>query len=312
MSAYLVTGGAGFIGSHLVGALLAGGHHVTVIDSLVNGKKANLQDLPGDVELVEADVRDVTALTRAMSGVEYVLHLAALPSVAQSIAEPRETSDVNLMGTLAVLDVARRVGVRRVVYASTCAVYGDNPQMPVDEASRTNPLSAYAVAKRAGEDYCRIYSELYGLETVALRYFNVFGPRQDLASGYAAVIPRFITALLRGEPLAMDGDGLQTRDFVFVGDVVQANLLACLAPDAVGRVFNIGCGRRTSLVDLVRMLEACTGSTPTIEQRPPRPGDVRHSQADISAARTTLKYEPSPDLTLGIRRTIEWYANHSC
>ncbi|GIV76569.1 MAG: GDP-mannose 4,6-dehydratase [Litorilinea sp.] len=306
MALYLVTGGAGFIGSHLVAALLAQGHQVRVLDNFSTGRRTNLAPYLDQIQLVEGDIRSYHVVAAAMANVDYVLHQAALPSVPRSVRDPITTNEVNVMGTLHVLHAAREAGVRRVVLASSSSVYGANPELPKQEAMCPQPRSPYAVSKLAAEQHGQLFWQLYGLETVALRYFNVFGPRQDPSSQYAAVIPRFIQALLRGEPLTVHGDGTQSRDFSFVENVVQANLLAATAPDAAGRVFNIACGQRHSLCQLIDHLAAIAGRTPRIDYTPPRPGDVPHSQADISAARRYLGYEPTVDFVEGLRRTVAW------
>jgi nucleoside-diphosphate-sugar epimerase len=300
----LVTGGAGFIGSHLVEALLAEGHAVRVLDSLVAGTVTNLPR-SGEVELFQEDIRDREALRRAMAGVSLVFHQAALPSVPQSIADPSTCHEVNVTGTLNVLEAAREAGVRRVVFASSCAVYGDSPELPKRETLAPMPLSPYAAAKLMGEQYCRLFHQLYGLETVALRYFNVFGPRQDPRSEYAAVIPRFLTRILAGEAPLIYGDGEQTRDFVSVHNVVAANLGAAYSPLAAGRVYNVACGRRTSLNHLVRTLAGLLGREVRAEYLPGRLGEVRDSLADISAARRDLGYEPRFRLEEGLAALIE-------
>jgi len=247
---------------------------------------------------------------RVAEGVDYILHQAALPSVPRSIADPLASNDSNVTGTLHLLIAARDAGVKRVVYASSSSVYGDNPTLPKREDMSPAPKSPYAVSKLAGEYYCRVFAQAYGLETVCLRYFNVFGPRQDPASQYAAVIPKFITALLRDEPPTIYGDGHQSRDFTYVSNVVRANLLAATAPDVSGRVFNVACGERYTVLDLVAVLTEILGTHITPVHTAPRPGDVRHSLADITAAREALGYRVEVNFHEGLRRTVAWYREH--
>jgi UDP-glucose 4-epimerase len=302
---YLVTGGAGFIGSHIAAALLERGERVRVFDNMLAGRKINLAALGGRAEFIEGDVRDYAALAEAMKGVEVVFHQGAIASVPRSIADPAGSLEINVTGTQNVLLAAREQGVRRVVYASSSAVYGDAPTLPKREDLPTNTLSPYAVHKLAGEMLCEVFTRIYGLETVALRYFNVFGPRQDPASEYAAVIPRFLTMLLEGKRPVVFGDGEQTRDFVYIANVVQANLKAAVAPAAVGRAMNIGCGERISLNEVLCLAGELLGITVEAEYRPARPGDVRDSVADISLARDLLGYQPEISLRAGLTRTLE-------
>jgi len=307
----LVTGGAGFIGSALVRALLARGDRVRVLDDLSTGKRANLDEVAGDIDLMKGDIRDEAALDRALAGIELVFHEAAIASVPRSLAEPLANHDVNATGTLRVLGAAQRAGVRRLVYAASSSAYGDSPVSPKTETMATAPLSPYAVSKLAGEHYCQVYAGAYGLETVCLRYFNIFGPRQDPRSEYAAVIPRFVTAALAGQGVTIYGDGLQSRDFCHIDNVVQANLRAAAAPaaQASGRVFNIGSGASISLNDLVQSIEGCLGRRVAVTHEAPRAGDVKHSAADIGAARARLDYQPQVALDAGLRSTIDWYAS---
>jgi nucleoside-diphosphate-sugar epimerase len=307
MATHLVTGGAGFIGSNLVRALLERGDSVRVLDNFATGRRANLEDLAGRIELLDCDLRDGEALRGAVRGVEAVFHQGALPSVARSVGDPFASHDVNATGTLSLLLAAREAGVRRFVFASSSSVYGDTPTLPKSEELPTNPLSPYAVSKLAGELYCRVFYRLYGLETVALRYFNVFGPRQDPGSEYAAVVPKFIVAMSRGEAPLVHGDGTQSRDFSYIDNVVRANLLAASVPGVGGEVFNVACGRRASLLDLVAALNRILGTR--IEPRfgPARPGDVKHSLADISQARRLLGYEPLVQFEAGLERTVAWF-----
>jgi nucleoside-diphosphate-sugar epimerase len=307
---YLVTGGAGFIGSHLVERLLAGGASVRVLDNLSTGRPSILafaRGLPARrFELIEADLEDQGALRRALPGVEGVFHQAALPSVPRSVRDPLESHRVNATGTLALLLAARAAGVRRVVYASSSSIYGDGPELPKVETMAPRPLSPYAAGKLQGEHYCRIFHHLDGMQTVALRYFNVFGPRQDPASEYAAVIPRFLSALLRGERPVIYGDGRQSRDFTFVSDVVEANLLALGAGEpAHGRALNVAAGRRVTLLELLDLLGGIVGRPVEPRFEPPRPGDVRHSQADASEARRLLGWQARVGMEEGLRRTAE-------
>lgn len=301
---YLVTGGAGFIGSHLAARLAMRGDAVRIFDNFSTGHKANVIAIGGRVEIVRGDLRDEEAVRRAMDGVSVVFHQAADPSVPRSIDDPRTCYDINVLGTLNVLLAARDAGVRRVVFASSCAVYGDSPILPKSEQLAPEPASPYAASKLAGEELCTVFARVWGLETVSLRYFNVYGPRQDPKSAYAPVIPRFLQALLRGERPVIYGDGGQTRDFVYVGDVVQANLLAAEAPGIAGRVFNIAAGRSVSLYQLLLLMADLLGVPPKAEHLPPRPGDVRHSAADIRAARQALGYEPMVRLEEGLESTI--------
>jgi nucleoside-diphosphate-sugar epimerase len=305
----LVTGGAGFIGSHLVDRLLAAGWRVRVLDDFSTGREANLAHLNGHAEVIRGDLRDRALVEKVVGGVEVVFHQAAVPSVPRSVAEPERTNDVNVTGTLGLLEAARRAGVRRVVFASSSSAYGDTPVLPKVETMPPCPLSPYALQKYAGERYCQLFHRLYGLETVALRYFNVYGPRQNPRSEYAAVIPRFATACLRGQAPTVFGDGEQTRDFTFVADAVAANLLAADAERAPGEVCNVAGGRRVSLNELLRELRALTGATGEARYQPARPGDVRDSLADLSRARELLGYRPEVDLPSGLRRTIEHLAS---
>lgn len=306
MSVYLVTGGSGFIGSHIVDALVSRGQVARVLDNFSTGKRGNLRSSIDQIELIEGDIRDQGAVRKAVTGVDYVLHQAALPSVPRSIKDPLATHEANATGTLNVLAASQEAGVKRVVYASSSSVYGDTPELPKREEMTPRPLSPYAASKLAGEVYCRAFCHSYGLETVSLRYFNVFGPRQDPESQYAAVIPRFICALLDGADVCIYGDGEQTRDFTYVGNVVQANLLAATAPQAAGRAYNIACGERTSLLSLLRLLGDLTGRTPNPVFEEARPGDVRDSLADVREAETRLGYAVSTSLEEGLRRTVRW------
>ena len=301
----LVTGGAGFIGSHLVDRLLAEGWQVSLLDDFSSGREANIAHLAGHAEVVRGDLRDGELLAHLLPGVEVVFHQGAVPSVPRSVAEPVRTNDVNVTGTLGLLEAARSAGVRRVVFASSSSAYGDTPVLPKVESMPPCPLSPYALQKYAGERYCQLFHRLYGLETVALRYFNVYGPRQNPESEYAAVIPRFATACLAGEAPVVFGDGEQTRDFTFVGDAVAANLLAADAARAPGEVVNVAGGRRVSLNQLLGEIRTLTKAKVEPRYLPARAGDVRDSLADLSRARELLGYEPRVELRTGLLRTIE-------
>jgi len=302
---YLVTGGAGFIGSHLVEHLVGAGHEVTVLDDLSTGKRENIAPWLGRITFVEGSVTDPSACAHAMAGTEVVLHQAAIPSVPRSVADPVISHAVNATGTLNVLVAARDAGVRRVVYAASSSAYGDTPELPKHERMTPRPRSPYAAAKLAGEDYCRAFHASYGLPTVALRYFNVFGPRQDPASQYAAVVPRFIECALAGRPPVVYGDGGQTRDFTFVENVVRANLAAAAAgAAALGEVFNIGCGERLSVNELWERVRAATGATVAARHEPARAGDVRDSLASLDRARDLLGWRPTVPLDEGLARTV--------
>jgi UDP-glucose 4-epimerase len=311
MGRSLVTGGAGFIGSHLVAALLTRGEQVVVLDNLSTGKRANLAGLTGRFEFVEGDVADPAAAARACAGAEVVYHQAALASVPRSIEAPLDSHAACATGTLVMLDAARKAGARRFVYAASSSCYGDQPTSSKRESDLPSPLSPYAAAKLAGEMYCLAFHRSYGLETVALRYFNVFGPRQDPHGAYAAVIPRFIDAWLKGERLVLYGDGRQSRDFTYVENVVAGNLLAAESPRAAGRVLNLASGRSYSLLDLIASLEALLGRAADVRREPARVGDVRDSLADITLARELLGYEPVVDFHEGLRRTLAWYREQS-
>ncbi len=302
---YLVTGGAGFIGSHIAEALLDVGESVRIFDNLATGRESNLAALKGRAQFIQGDLRDLASVRVAMQGVEVVFHQAALASVPRSIADPIKSLETNINGTQNVLLAARDRGVRRVVYASSSSVYGNTPTLPKREDMPTHPMSPYAVQKLSGELLCGVFTRIYGLETVALRYFNVFGPRQDPASEYAAVIPRFLTALIEKRPPIVFGDGEQTRDFTYIANVVQANLLAASSPDAVGYALNIGCGEQISLNTVLRMAGELLGVTVDADYREPRPGDVRDSCADINLAQRLLGYRPSVSFHEGLARTLD-------
>ena len=305
---YLVTGGAGFIGSHIAATLLKQGESVRVFDNYATGRPSNLEafkGLPGQIEVIPGDLRDMDAVTRAVQGVEVVFHQGALASVPRSIADPVKSLEVNINGTQNVLVASRDAKVRRVVFACSSSVYGNTPTLPKHEGMPTAPMSPYAIHKLTGELLCGVFTRIYGLETVALRYFNVFGPRQDPKSEYAAVIPRFLTALINHERPVVFGDGEQTRDFTYIDNVVQANLLAATAPDAVGDFMNIGCGERISLNEVLRVAGELLGVEVNTEYRDSRPGDVRDSLADISKAQRLLKYNPTIKFQEGLAHTLE-------
>jgi UDP-glucose 4-epimerase len=299
-----VTGGAGFIGGHLVEGLLAAGWSVRVIDDLSTGAERNLAGAIDRIDFIRGDIRDGRALEHAMDGTEVVFHQAAVPSVPKSVAEPLMTNSVNVDGTLQVLETARNTGVRRVVYAASSSAYGDTEILPKVETLPATPQSPYALQKYAGEVYCRLYHDLYGLETVSLRYFNIFGPRQDPNSDYAAVIPSFVSAALAGRPPVIYGDGNQTRDFTYVGNAVQANLLAADAEQASGSVINVAAGTRTSVNDLWTGIREIIGFDSEARYEAARAGDVRDSLADLSRAVNLLEYDPAVSLEEGLRRTI--------
>jgi len=306
MSTYLVTGGAGFIGSNLVRALLDAGHRVRVLDDLSTGHRENLDGL--DVELLVGSVVDQDAVAAAMVGADYVLHEAAVVSVEYSVSHPEETHQVNAGGTELVLKEAGSAGVRRVVIASSCAIYGDPERFPVHEEVPPGPCSAYAESKWAAEEAVRASSSRGGPEAVALRYFNIYGPRQDPRSQYAAVIPLFVRAALQRTAVTLFGDGHQSRDFCYVGDVVRANLLACEAPGIDGMSFNVGTGCETSLWDLLRAIEGHVGYGIEVTHAPPRAGDLRRSVADVSLARDRLGFAATSPLVEGLGRTVEWFS----
>lgn len=310
MAFYLVTGGAGFIGSNLVHALLERGEQVRVLDDFSTGRRVNLADVLPQIEVIEGDLADPDVCRRAVENVDYVLHQGAVPSVSRSVQNPLRSHHANATATLNMLVAARDAGVKRFVYASSSSVYGDSPTLPKQEDMTPRPKSPYAVAKLAAESYCRIFYDLYGLETVSLRYFNVFGPRQDPTSAYSAVIPLFIKAMLAGESPTVHGDGTQSRDFTFIANNVQANLLATQAPDVGGQVFNIACGQRYSLLDLIERLNQALGTSIEPAFGPQRAGDVKHSLADIAKAQDLLGYNVDVDFEEGLARTIDWYRAH--
>ncbi len=313
---YLITGGAGFIGSNLAEEVLRRGHQVRVLDNFSTGKRKNLEivrqslDVDGRLQVYEGDLCHYHTVQDAVQGVDFVLHQGALPSVPRSMRDPLVSNEVNVTGTLNLLHAANKAGVKRLVYASSSSVYGNNPILPKVETMCPMPRSPYAVSKLSAEQYCQVFNEMYSLETVALRYFNVFGPRQDLESLYGAVIPKFIAAAIQDEVATVHGDGLQSRDFTYISNVVEANILACEAPEAAGKVLNVSCGERYTLIDLISALESLFSKPIRRQHVEARPGDVKHSQASIEQARMILGYEPIVDFHEGLKRTIDWYSAH--
>ena len=309
---FVVTGGAGFIGSHLVERLLRDhpDARLRVLDDFSTGHLQNLEFAPAvgaRLEIIRGDIRDRPTVERVATGADVIFHQAAMRSVPRSVADPLGANDHNVNGTLSVLEAARRAGVRRIVYASSSSVYGDRPELPKREDQPPAPISPYAVSKAAGEQYAAVWHRLYGVETVGLRYFNVFGPRQDPASEYAAVIPRFILWALKGTPLEVHGDGTQSRDFTYIDNVVEANCLAAEAPDAAGLAFNVGCGERVSLLEIAARLEELIGRPVARRHTPARPGDVPHTLADIARAKRLLGYTPLVPFDEGLRRTLDYF-----
>lgn len=310
MTLCLVTGGAGFIGSHIVRRLLELRRRVRVLDDLSTGKRENLSELGNSIELHQGDIRNAADVQRAMQGVDTVFHLAARASVPRSVEQPLIAHEVNVTGTLNLLIAAREARVRRFVYSASSSAYGDTPALPKRVDMRPDPLSPYAVSKLAAEHYCACWSHVYGLSTVSLRYFNVFGPRQDPHGPYAAVIPAFVSRMLKGQRPVIFGDGEQSRDFCYIDNVVAANIAAADAAEAHGEVVNIACGERTTLNQIVQQLNDLLGTNLTPEYQPPRAGDVRHSLADISDAERLLGYRPRIFFADGLRRSIDWYKAH--
>lgn len=303
----LVTGGAGFIGSHLVAELAAQGWRVVVLDNLSTGRRGNIDQLEGRIDFIEGDIRDPAVLEKAVNGCQVVFHQAAVVSVTLSVQDPSHACEVNDLGTVRVLDAARKNGVKRVVLASSSAVYGDDPGLPKNEQMPPKPLSPYAVQKLSGEYYARVFSELYGLETVCLRYFNVFGPRQDPSSPYSGVISIFMTRAVAGQAPTIYGDGRQTRDFIYVKDVVRANVAAAAHAAAAGRVFNVGTGARIGIGELWTLIGELWGATRQPLYGPPRSGDIRDSVSDIHAITTALGFRPQVSLRQGLADTLDWY-----
>ncbi len=308
MKTFLVTGGAGFIGSHIAEELVRRGEKVRVLDNFLTGKRENIEPLEGLIELIEGDIRNPRTCQQAVSGVDYVLHQAALPSVLRSIEDPILAHDINVNGTLNLLWASRQARVKRFVYASSSSIYGDDLRLPQKEGNEGRPLSPYALTKSIGEKYCQIFNAVYGLETICLRYFNVFGPRQDPFSQYAAVIPLFIRRILNGQRPLIYGDGEQSRDFTYVANVVEANLKAVEAPpEAAGGVYNIACGEKVSVNSLAREIARLAKVDVEPEYTDPRPGEIRHSQADITRAKWHLHYDPMVSFAQGLKMTLAWY-----
>jgi UDP-glucose 4-epimerase len=304
---YLVTGGGGFIGSNLVHHLLALGEEVRVIDNFATGREQNLRGTEGKIDLIRASVTDPEACAAAVKGVDYVLHQAAIPSVPRSVEDPISSDFANVHGTVVLLDACRRAKVKRVVFAASSSAYGETPTLPKVETMMPSPLSPYAASKLACEAYLQVFTHSYGLETVALRYFNVFGPRQDPTSQYAAVIPRFVEAYIAGKPATIFGDGEQSRDFCFIENAIEANLKASTAKGASGKVFNIACGERTTLNQVIDILGEIFGKRITPNYEPVRPGDVKHSLADITQARSVLGYAGEISFKHGLSKTVDWF-----
>lgn len=307
MKRALVTGGAGFIGSHLAEGLLKHGYQVRVLDNFATGRRDNLAQVANDIELMEGDVRNLTTVRTAVRNVDVVFHEAALPSVERSVKNPLESNEVNIAGTLNVLVAARDANVGRVVYAASSAAYGNTLSLPKEESMTPDPLSPYAIGKLAGEQYMKVFTELYGLSTVSLRYFNVFGPRQDPTTQYAGVIAKFTTCALEGKPYPVYGDGEQSRDFTYVENVVLSNLLAAEATLDHSPLLNIAYGERTTLNQILKMLNEVTKQNLPAHYGPERAGDVRHSHANLERAKKVLGYAPTVDVREGLRRTLEWY-----
>lgn len=311
MASYLITGGAGFIGSHLAEELVRRDEKVRILDNFDSGTHENINHFIQNVELIEGDIRDLDKLQKSMCSIDYVLHTAALRSVPRSVDDPLSTNEINVQGTLNVLWAAKAAGVKRMVNVSSSSVYGGCDKLPQVETQPLNPLSPYAVSKLAAEYYCKVFSEIYSLETVSLRYFNVFGPRQDPKSEYAVVIPIFINAGLEGRQAEVHGDGLQTRDFTYIADTVDATLLAAVTPGVSGKVFNIACGERYSVLDLLKTTEKLLGVSIKYVHTDPRQGDARHTQADITLASKLMGYKPKVSFEEGLRRTVEWFSNNT-
>ena len=307
MAVYVVTGGGGFIGSHIVEELLRRNETVRVIDNFSTGKWENVEPFEGGAEIIEADIAEGKNLLRFLKGADFVIHQAAIPSVPKSILDPVKSHHANVNGTLQLLNASREANVRRVVYASSSSVYGDSPTLPKHEGMMPNPLSPYGAQKLFAEIYCQVFSRVYGLETVSLRYFNVFGPRQDSTSQYSGVLALFIPAVLQSKRPTIYGDGLQSRDFTYVQNVVEANLLACTVPGVAGQVFNVACGDRITVNSMLQQINKITGKDIAPTYADPRPGDIKHSQADITRAKEHLEYQPKISFEEGLRNTIEWY-----
>src|SRR5215471_6884917 len=307
MAVYVVTGGGGFIGSHIIENLVRQRNTVKVIDNFSTGKRENIDAFKNDVEIIDADLADAKNLAQIIKGADYVIHQAAIPSVPKSIINPVKSHHANVNGTLNILIAARDAGVKRVVYASSSSLYGDSPTLPKHEGMMPNPLSPYGAQKLFAEMYCQVFTKAYKLETVSLRYFNVFGPRQDATSQYSGVLALFIPAVLEGHRPTIYGDGEQSRDFTYVKNVVEANLLACEVPGVAGQVFNVACGERITVNSMLHQINAILNKTIEPVYAETRAGDIKHSQADITRAKEHLGYEPKVSFEEGLRRTIQWY-----
>lgn len=311
MTKVLVTGGAGFIGSNLVDGLLSEGYEVRVLDNFSTGRRENIEHFKKDIELIEGDMRDQEITDQAVAGIDMILHEAALPSVPRSIKAPVTSNDVNIGGMLKLLSSAQKAGVQRMIMASSSSIYGNTAELPKHEGMTPKPMSPYAVTKLTGEHYLRVFHELYGMETLAIRYFNVFGPRQDPTSQYSGVIAKFMTAALEGSKYTVNGDGTQARDFTYIDNVVKGNLLALKAPKLGGESVNVACGGKYSLLDLIDAINKAADVELPVEFGPDRAGDVKYSMAAIEKAKDLLGYEPEVDFYEGIKRTFEWYADSS-
>ncbi len=305
---YLITGGAGFIGSNIAIELLKRGEEVRILDNFATGRNINIDPIRDRIDLIDGDIRDFWTVAEAVEGIDYVLHQAALPSVPRSVKNPLTSNAVNIDGTLNILEASRQAGVRRVVAACSSSVYGESEILPKVETMSPDPLSPYAITKLAGEEYMKVYYRLYGLETVSLRYFNIFGPRQDPGSQYSAVIPLFIKAVISGRQPVIYGDGEQSRDFTYIANAVSANLKACTAANAPGKKYNVACGERFTLNQILKMLGEIVGREVTAQYVDARPGDIKHSMADIEAAKTDLGYSPDYDFKTGLNETFKWFA----
>lgn len=310
MAGYVVTGGAGFIGSHIVQELLRRNETVKVIDNFSTGKRENVKPFEGAAEIIDADISQAKNLAQLLKGADYVIHQAAIPSVPKSIIDPLKSHEANVNGTLQLLVACRDAGVKRIVYASSSSLYGDSPTLPKHEGMIPNPLSPYGAQKLFGETYCQVFTKSYGLETVSLRYFNVFGPRQDATSQYSGVLALFIPAVLEGRRPTIYGDGEQSRDFTYVKNVVEANLLACKAPGVAGQFFNVACGDRITVNSMLQHINKITGKDISPVYADARAGDIKHSQADITRAKERLSYQPRVTFEEGLRDTIEWYRDN--
>jgi len=307
MAVYVVTGGGGFIGSHIVEELLRRNQTVRVIDNFSTGRRENIKMFERDITLLELDIASTADLAKHLQRADYVIHQAAIPSVPKSIVQPVPSHHANVTGTFNLLLACRDAGVKRVVYASSSSLYGDSPTLPKHEEMMPRPLSPYGAQKLFGEMYCQVFTRTYGLETVSLRYFNVFGPRQDPSSQYSGVLSLFITAVLQGRQPTIYGDGMQSRDFTYVKNVVDANLLACTAPGIAGETFNVACGDRITVNSTLQLINKIAGKDINPIYADPRPGDIKHSQADIRKAQNKLGYNPQVNFEDGLRRTIDWY-----